>query len=368
MDQAKTETASTKAPGATAAKKAEPASAAPAATANTKKKRTNSRPPQEAKSAKKKKKETEGGTKKKKKADAATPAPLPPSPPDTTTTAATTTTTPAPPTTSSTSGAAANLANKPLIDQVLYRLTEGIPRYELKAMVREADECEANLIQEIQLLEEALKREAEKNAKPDNKTVETTPPLDKSTAAETTNTKTTAKPSLPKTQEELDKQVDAILENPFTPLDRCFTLSALLGRLRDDLAIPSTRQPSPGILAATAGNTNKRRKANSNPAPTYPQLVALADNPNYTRVHPDPPNQLLNVWKKIAGHRTATVFRRPVRPEEAPGYAERILFPMDLSLVRKMIVARILTSYAEVHQKIRLISHNCVKYNGRCVQ
>ena len=56
-----------------------------------------------------------------------------------------------------------------------------------------------------------------------------------------------------------------------------------------------------------------------------------------------------------------------VKPEEAPGYAERIIFPMDLSLVRKMIVSRIITSYAEMHQKIRLISHNCVKYNGRYV-
>ena len=60
-------------------------------------------------------------------------------------------------------------------------------------------------------------------------------------------------------------------------------------------------------------------------------------------------------------HRSAP---RPA-PLAAPGYKERILFPMDLSLVRKMIVARMIGSYAALHQRIGLICHNCVKFNGR---
>ena len=38
---------------------------------------------------------------------------------------------------------------------------------------------------------------------------------------------------------------------------------------------------------------------------------------------------------------------------------------MDLGLIRKMIVARKIVSYADLHMHIGLISHNCVKYNGR---
>jgi Bromodomain len=38
---------------------------------------------------------------------------------------------------------------------------------------------------------------------------------------------------------------------------------------------------------------------------------------------------------------------------------------MDLSLIRKMIVARKIKSYADLHMHVGLISHNCVKYNGR---
>ena len=66
-----------------------------------------------------------------------------------------------------------------------------------------------------------------------------------------------------KGKDDLEKEVNTLLENPFTPLDRCFTLSALLGRLRDDLALPSIRKPSPAVLAAAAGNANKKKKANN---------------------------------------------------------------------------------------------------------
>jgi hypothetical protein len=59
------------------------------------------------------------------------------------------------------------------------------------------------------------------------------------------------------------------------------------------------------------------------------------------------------------------VFKKAVRAEEAPGYTDRISFPMDLGLIRKMIVARKIVSLADLHKYVGLISHNCVKYNGR---
>jgi Bromodomain len=268
-------------------------------------------------------------------------------------------------------------SSKPLVDQVLYRLTEGIPRMELKTMDMEAGQCEQELMRDIELLEAALRfsqllkpgPEAHKN---DTDLEQTKKKRKNDKEGETddddkSKNKGSAAEAIGMSQEEIDKQVDMMIDNPLTPLDKYYTLSALMGRLRDDLALPSLREPSEAVLAAAAGN--KKKKANSSPAPTYPQLMDMSyNNPNYTMIHPDPPTQLLQVWRKIASHRTSTVFRKPVKSEEAPGYAERILFPMDLSLVRKMIVARILTSYSEVHQKIRIICHNCVKYNGRYVR
>jgi hypothetical protein len=80
---------------------------------------------------------------------------------------------------------------------------------------------------------------------------------------------------------------------------------------------------------------------------------------------PIPVDTLLTVWKKIFSNRFAWVFKKPVRDEEAPGYSERIAFPMDLSLVRKRIVVKNIQSFRELHESIALIAHNCVKYNGR---
>jgi Bromodomain len=62
------------------------------------------------------------------------------------------------------------------------------------------------------------------------------------------------------------------------------------------------------------------------------------------------------------------VFKRPVRSEDAPGYTERIVFPMELSLIRKRIVANNIQTFADLHGALGLISHNCVKYNGALLQ
>jgi hypothetical protein len=83
----------------------------------------------------------------------------------------------------------------------------------------------------------------------------------------------------------------------------------------------------------------------------------------YTRTQPS--QQLLAVWKRIFSHRLAGVFKKAVKDEDAPGYAARIRFPMDLGLVRKKILARQIKSLADFHLCIGLIAHNCLKYNGR---
>jgi len=74
---------------------------------------------------------------------------------------------------------------------------------------------------------------------------------------------------------------------------------------------------------------------------------------------------LLAVWKRISNHRTAAVFRRAVNAKEAPGYSDRIPFPIDLSLIKKMITCGQIETFEELHQRIGLICHNCVKFNGR---
>ncbi len=231
----------------------------------------------------------------------------------------------------------------------LYRLTEGLPRKELKIMVSEAMICEEALEKEIAQLQAALESPQDSDA---------------------------------------GKKVQFMLDSEVTPPDRFFTVSALLGRLRDDLATPlppystlpeiraqsgflppppKKRKKENNILGATSemgGGINEPVGVISATLEKQKKVLSLYQNLEYTKEHPQP-TALMALWKKISSHRSSIVFRRPVNPKEAPGYTDRIVFPMDLSLIRKMIVARQIKSYSELHQRLGLICHNCVKYNGR---
>jgi len=210
-----------------------------------------------------------------------------------------------------------------LIEPTLYRLTDGLPTKELQLMLSEAKSCETLLEQEIQLLEKALVsgdslKEVEKSS------------------------------------------VDRMISIEFTPPDRFFTISTLMGRLREPLAPPlppnstiaasrlrsqhsilppankkkkmisaSATTPSSSTVSQTVdSSSSKNIKLNSNSNDSIQverlrQILRLDGNPEYRRRHTDP-TKLLAAWKRISSHRTAGVFRRPVRDGEAPGYTERI--------------------------------------------
>jgi len=159
---------------------------------------------------------------------------------------------------------------------------------------------------------------------------------------------------------------DAILSSELTPLDRFYTVSALLGRLREPLDTPLP--PNSTHLAKKSVSTKKSSvkkmdKHKESMIEKQKALLKLDKNPAYRKQQDN--STLLLLWKRISNHRSATVFRKPVNTREAPGYTDRILFPIDLSLIRKMIVSNIIVSYADLHQRIGLMCHNCVKYNGR---
>ena len=223
-----------------------------------------------------------------------------------------------------------------MIAPSLYRLTEGLPRKELETMLSEAKDCEAALEKEIKQLEEALQ-----NKETENETAAT-----------------------------------MMMTSEITPPDRYYAVSALMGRLRDPLSTPltplsTTRQhQEQQERLAQQFLTKKKKPPSPDSGDDTPRqierqrlLLSLDKHPEYRNPHTDS-TRLLATWKRISSHRTATVFRRPVNPKEAPGYQQRILFPIDLSLIRKMIAAGMIKTYADLHQNIGLICHNCVKFNG----
>ena len=161
-----------------------------------------------------------------------------------------------------------NMEIDELVKSSLYRLTEGIPNYELKLMSSEAQACEDLLENEIKQLEEALAEERKKQQeqqKKKSKKKKTSSDTDKDGGSNDTDDGSKKQASLSPTN-----AVDIMLESEITPPDRYFTVSALLGRLRDDLATPlppySTKIRGGGTAAGGAGlqqPTLKKKKSSS---------------------------------------------------------------------------------------------------------
>ena len=379
-----------------------------------------------------------------------------------------------------------------LLVSSLGRLTDGIPRRELKMIVSEAKACEVALENELRILKEGLRLEQQKNQNPseleaiipgENSDVTA---LSKKSSREPTQTKPTDRspassdeqknsgaqeakevasmPSTGTTSTLTEKELSSLetmLESEFTPPDTHWTLSALLGRLRHELTTPlpprsqlpvhrekqgltqlalnvgmtsqstyKKRGPKPqlqiqlqanatttgtatsntttvasggGTATATTRNAanseatsagkNETKTASSSTTPNktsdrasisptplpssspppqslltetsqFKRLASLPDYPEYKRSHATP-DKLLAVWKKLSTHRSSLVFRRPVNPKEAPGYTDRIRFPMDLSLIRKLVLSKHIQTFEGILKQVHLIGHNCVKYNGR---
>ena len=292
-----------------------------------------------------------------------------------------------------------------LLYDTMYRITDGLPAHELKSIAKEAADCETALEKEIELLEASLAAAAaanEANANPPNDSNVNVSNTDNGTHTNTGNTSTTtsapiptpapAPPALsispiqvPIIPPEYDATnpsannylptTDQILNTELSPLDRYFTVSALLGRMREPFDTPPP--PHSGLtkarLASLAALERKKTKNNISAAHTrkiqsvdkYDKILNLKQvNKIYAMKQTDS-TALLALVKRISNHRTATVFRRAVDPKEAPGYIDRILFPIDLTLIKKMVVCGYIQTFEELHQHIGLICHNCVKFNGR---
>ena len=120
--------------------------------------------------------------------------------------------------------------------------------------------------------------------------------------------------------------VDAMLETEFAPPDRYFTVSALLGRLRDPLKLPfppnSRRAIAPLSLPKGKKNETPEQEEKRKRLALEKQraLLALDKDEMYHREQPDT-TALLALYKKISSHRTAAVFRKPVNPAEGEIYS-----------------------------------------------
>ena len=278
---------------------------------------------------------------------------------------------------------------KDLFYNSMFRITDGLPSHELQLIRNESIECEAALQKEIEILEAAIKAQDEMKISPDQ------PETKNENETETPGTAPAAAPApappafsispIPIIPPEYDSTnstankylptAERIVASELSPLDRYFAVSALLGRMREPLDTPPP--PHSGLarirLNAIAVLEKKKNKNQVSALQTrkihsvdkYNKMLRLKElNELYTH-KPGDNAAMLALVKRISNHRTATVFRRPVNPLQAPGYTDRILFPIDLALIKKMVVCGAIGTFEDLYQHIGLICHNCVKFNGR---
>lgn len=263
----------------------------------------------------------------------------------------------------------------------IFRITDGLPSHELQLIQKESTECEAALHKEIQILEAAIKAQDEVSTDQTENRIET-PPAAPALAPTPSSIPNSSIPIIPPEYDSTNKIVNnylptaaQIVASELSPLDRYFAVSALLGRLREPLDTPPP--PHSGLarvrLNAIAALEKKKNKNQVSALQTrkiqsldkYNKMLRLRElNELYTQKQVDNAAMLALV-KRISNHRTAAVFRRAVNPLEAPGYADRILFPIDLTLIKKMVVCGAISTFEDLYQHIGLICHNCVKFNGR---
>jgi hypothetical protein len=141
-----------------------------------------------------------------------------------------------------------------MMEPSLMRLAKGLPRHELKIIVREAKECESALLKEIKILEEALgmkkalstQKESSTSSKDEGANKEISSDAKKSMSApeavgSTNNAQATPSSTAASiygfTGPSYFTTVDAMLQSGLTPPDRYFSVSALFGRLQEPLKL-----------------------------------------------------------------------------------------------------------------------------------
>lgn len=160
-------------------------------------------------------------------------------------------------------------AIRDILPGTLTRLTAGLPRTELDLICKEAKACEYALKKELELLEAELARLEGKEATPKSG--------DKAENDERKNNFGLKEPtmiSIPQLplpyqpggggpdgvgSKNYLSTVDEILKTEFTPPDRYFTISAVLGRLKDPLKVPVMPNPDAMEVEETADVVQKRQ-------------------------------------------------------------------------------------------------------------
>lgn len=95
------------------------------------------------------------------------------------------------------------------------------------------------------------------------------------------------------------------------------------------------------------------------PAPSQSEL-----DPEALQAHRQWKKAIMLVWRHAAQHKFANLFMYPVKEDDAPGYADVILRPMSLQVIKKKLESGGIKSDNEFQRDILLLFQNAFMYNS----
>ena len=150
--------------------------------------------------------------------------------------------------------------------------------------------------------------------------------------------------------------LDAFSDKEFQDVEK---KSNLKNRIRQE----SDRSNSPWTEEEDVSKVRRRYSTPATPTDSIPNSPCSASAIEDDREHRIWKKSVLLVYNRLTAHKYASLFLKPITDEQAPGYHNIILRPMDLHTIRKNIENGSIKTSREFLRDVLLMFNNAMIYN-----
>lgn len=115
-----------------------------------------------------------------------------------------------------------------------------------------------------------------------------------------------------------------------------------------------------GVQTPSGSSTDLQQTSQSNPAAILEQILRPQPPPT-----PEQIARMKQFIKRLMGHKLAALFKQPVTKEEAPEYADIILKPIDLSLIKSRIESGEIATKQQLQRDLLHMFANALLFNPK---
>lgn len=135
--------------------------------------------------------------------------------------------------------------------------------------------------------------------------------------------------------------------------------------LKPKLKIENDRSNSPWTEEEDQGSTRNTRRYSTpaTPIDSIPNSPASGAAFEDDREYKIWKKSVMLVYSRLATHKYASLFLKPITNDQAPGYHSIVYRPMDLQTIRKNVESGVIRTTAEFQRDVLLMFNNAIMYN-----